>query len=232
MTSWQCALADGRTLRVRATTRADGNFDFNDPNVVTTRASVVARPWIVTTQVHGAQVVVVEDEHLRSRGAGEMFWAGNADAIVTARSDIALSVRSADCATAILVADNGYFAAVHCGWKGVVANVFAATAQSLRQRGAQSLQAYVAATIGPECYEFDEAQVLAISKQLHVDVSGQTAWETPALDMPKAVAASCAQAGIDIVARVDQCTGCHDGLYWSHRRRQEEQRQGIVAWIE
>lgn len=232
MTSWQCALDDGRTLRVRATVKADGNFDLQAEDVVANRAAIVARPWIVTTQVHGNQVVVIDDLNISSLGAGESFWAGQADAIVTTRGDIALSVRSADCATAILFAENGMFAAVHCGWKGIAANVFGTTADVLRTSGAKKIQAVIASMIGPECYEFAPDVIQQLSQQLGVDVRGETAWQTPALDMPNAVEASCQIAGIDILARIEQCTGCVDELYWSYRRRNDAQRQGIVAWIE
>src|SRR5581483_922718 len=68
------------------------------------------------TQVHGKNVVVVdgneEIDDVRAR---------KADALVTTARDVAVGVRTADCAPILLAVDDGSgVAAVHAGWRGAV----------------------------------------------------------------------------------------------------------------
>lgn len=100
-----------------------------------------ARIMVGVTQVHGAAVKVVTDPW--PVGAGP-----RADAMVTARSGVALGIITADC-TPVLLADPaaGVIGAVHAGWRGAVAGVLEATVAAMVQLGATSGR--IAAAIGP-----------------------------------------------------------------------------------
>lgn len=74
-------------------------------------------------QVHGAGVVCVRDGT-----AAE----GEADAILSDRADLALVVRAADCVPILLASSTGRtVAAVHAGWRGVVAGVVPAAVRAM-----------------------------------------------------------------------------------------------------
>ncbi|KPQ07772.1 MAG: hypothetical protein HLUCCA12_05050 [Rhodobacteraceae bacterium HLUCCA12] len=92
-------------------------------------------------QVHSAEVVQVgasDDGTDRER----------ADALVTNRAGIALSVLSADCMPVLLAdADAGVIGAVHAGWRGALDGVLEATLDAMEGLGAD--RAETTAVIGP-----------------------------------------------------------------------------------
>ena len=91
------------------------------------------------SQVHGCTVVAASDAaHARLA----------ADAITSAPGEHAILVRIADCVP-VLVADpgSGLVAAVHAGWRGVVAEIVPAALRALESRGARR-ESCIAA-IGP-----------------------------------------------------------------------------------
>jgi YfiH family protein len=125
-------------------------------------------------QVHGATVLAppagVADTAGAARTAGAAHTAGAADtaggpiacgegdALVTDRAGLALSVITADCVP-VLVEAGAQVAAVHAGWRGLVAGVLAATAERLAAGGAPPAAewiAWIGPTIGACCYEVDE----------------------------------------------------------------------------
>src|SRR5256885_7273864 len=85
------------------------------------------RLWV--HQVHGAQVA--------SAMRGETFESGaKADAIVSDDPGKILAVRVADCVPVLLAGQKGKIvAAVHAGWRGVVAGVLPAAIEKLRSLG-------------------------------------------------------------------------------------------------
>src|SRR5436190_1418867 len=91
-----------------------------------------ARRWAWVRQVHGARVVDVD-----APGGS-----GDADALVTTSTDVSLVVLAADCAPIALVA-GGAVAAVHCGWRGLLAGVVDAAVRRVRERGREPVRAVV-----------------------------------------------------------------------------------------
>ena len=114
---------------------------------------VSAAALVRLRQIHGRTVVLVSGQD-GPPPAGEAW--GDGDAAVTARGDVALSVRVADCVPA-LVADRttGAVAAVHAGWRGTCAGVAVAVVESLRSvfgTDPAHLVAAIGPSIGPCCY--------------------------------------------------------------------------------
>jgi len=97
-------------------------------------------------QVHSANAVFIEAP-----------WTGerpHADAIVTAKPGLVLSVLSADCAP-VLFADarQGIIAAAHAGWKGAISGVLEATVALMRAHGARDIAAAIGPCIHKASYE-------------------------------------------------------------------------------
>ncbi|KAB2959206.1 MAG: polyphenol oxidase family protein, partial [Thermoanaerobaculia bacterium] len=103
----------------------------------------VAPAWL--RQVHSARVL--------EAAAGAC---GEGDALVTGRAGVAATVATADCVP-VLLAVPGAVAAVHAGWRGVVAGVVPAALERVRERGdlARAV-AWIGPSIGPCCYEVGE----------------------------------------------------------------------------
>jgi len=157
-------------------------------------------------QVHSARVVEVD-------GAGP---AGEADALVTGSAGLALSVITADCVP-LLVAANGRLAAIHAGWRGIVAGVAPAALSALATDLTRAV-AWIGPTIGPCCYEVGtevaEPVIAASAEEVaHPGPAGR-----PHLDLRRAVAIQLARAGIADVRIVGPCTKHHAELLCSYRR--------------
>lgn len=103
-------------------------------------------------QVHGREVVVVDDEY-------DMAARPKADGLVTTRRGVALGVLSADCAP-VLFADPeaGVIGACHAGWRGALAGVSDATIVAMEALGAarSRIRAAIGPCIGPRSYEVSD----------------------------------------------------------------------------
>jgi hypothetical protein len=77
-----------------------------------------------------------------------------ADAMITARRDFALSVITADCAPVLFSDDAGTcVGAAHAGWRGAVAGVLEATGMAMRSKGALGVRAVIGPCIRQQSYE-------------------------------------------------------------------------------
>jgi YfiH family protein len=203
------------------TGRDDGDLRFGGPS---RWADVVDRPVTWMRQVHGTRVVVVERP---GDGCGE-----EADALVTATPEVALAVVTADCAPLALASPEGVVGAVHAGWSGLRAGVVERAVEAMRGLGATTVEAALGPCIRAECYEFGADDLAAVAHRLGPAVAGTTATGRPALDVPAAVAAAVRGAGAELVHDAGVCTACAADRYFSHRARQEAERQAMVVWRE
>ena len=187
------------------------------------RRAVVDLPWTWLRQVHGPRVVRVEEP---GGGAGSV-----GDAAVTDRPGCALAVLTADCAPVALASDEGVIGVAHAGWRGVLAGVVDATVAEMRALGATRIAAAIGPCIRPSCYEFGAGDLDSVAADLGDVVRATTAGGRPALDLPAAVRASLARAGVgdDDVTDVGVCTACSTG-HFSWRAGREQQRQAAVIW--
>lgn len=219
-------LASGRVARVRFTTAADGDLavDGGGPDLDARRRRVVDLSWTWLRQVHGADVVVVDAPGAH---AGE-----RADAAVTAVPGAALAIQTADCAPVALVGASGAVGAVHAGWRGLLAGVVERTVAALDELAAGRLQAIVGPCIHAGCYEFGGHELDRLAARYGDVVRGRTSDGRPALDLPAAVGAALAGAGVDLRVGPGACTACGGPDLHSHRARGDVGRQAMVVWLE
>jgi YfiH family protein len=171
-------------------------------------------------QVHGANVAVVDEATpcgAELRGA---------DGLVTALPGRALGVLSADCVPVLLAGDRT-IAVAHAGRVGVTADVVAATLATATELGEAPvrIRAVIGPAIGGCCYEVPGALRDEVGR--HAPAAPTTTDRgTPGLDLPAAVAAQLADAGVTAVDRVGGCTRCDPEMRWfSHRRDPGDGRQ-------
>jgi purine-nucleoside/S-methyl-5'-thioadenosine phosphorylase / adenosine deaminase len=165
-------------------------------------------------QVHGAEVV-------RSGTRGE-----EADVIWSDEPGEALVVVTADCLPVAICRTEGppALALAHVGWRGLVAGVVGSAVAAL---GAWPLAAAIGPGIGPCCYDVGEDVAGPVTTAYGADlVAGGR------LDLPGAVERALRSVGCADVTRLDECTACHAGRYFSHRRdRGVTGRQGAIAYV-
>lgn len=151
--------------------------------------------------------------------AGQQFRYAGApavDALVSDRTDEVLIVLVADCVPVVLVDRiRGLVAAVHAGRPGLVAGVVPATVRTLRELGADDLEAVVGPSVCPACYEVPEAMREEVSRVSRAAWS-VSATGTPAVDVASGVVEQLAAAGVAL-RRLPGCTR-EDATLFSHRR--------------
>jgi YfiH family protein len=170
------------------------------------------------TQVHGSLVVPAHP------GA-----APEADGIFTSENDLLLLTQVADCVPIVLAGDGGDIAAVHAGWRGVVAGISEQAVQTLIDRGAkrESLIAWVGPAICARCYEVGEdvrEQVAAVAPTAFAT----TASGTPAVDVRAGVLEQLTNAGVATEV-IGGCTFEDQGLYSYRRDGQTGRQAGVIV---
>jgi len=176
----------------------------------------------MVTQVHGAGVVEVAGDE-----RPEVVERIAADALVTSAPGVALAVRTADCVPVLLAVEGpgvARVAAVHAGWRGVVAGVIPAAVLALTAGGLATTA--VRASIGPAidgcCFEVhpdvSEALVAATGRREIVIVRGPGS--RPHVDLRRAARWSLLSAGLlaEHIDLVGPCTRCAASAFHSYRR--------------
>ena len=164
---------------------------------------------VLARQVHGADAIEVQ--------LGDQGVIGSADGLIARRAGPTIGILTADCAPVIVSGSEGV-AALHAGWRGLVAGVVEA--------GVARLGGADAAWIGPSirscCYEVG-SEVVDAFRGRGLPVAGPDR-----VDTADAARAALVNAGVDRVAVADACTHCnHD--YFSYRRDRVTGRQGAFA---
>jgi polyphenol oxidase len=186
-------------------------------------------------QLHGATVVAVDVPVFAGScepwPAAESAPAPRGDALVSRGTGSCLAVLSADCASVALGSCEGVFAAVHVGWRGLVAGVLERALRTVRAVGATDVWAGLGPCIHPCCYRFDAPEMDLVAQRYGEEARGVTSAGEPALDLPKAVRSALALCGAQVVVDLDRCTACEDDAY-SYRARRDEERQALLVWLE
>jgi hypothetical protein len=168
-------------------------------------------PVFQTRQVHAIEVVVVSGtealDQVRSR---------EADALIATRRGTWVGVRTADCVPALIEdAGAGLCAAVHAGWRGLVAGVLEATVSRLVGLGADParLRCALGPCIGPCCFEVGPEVAERFAPE-HV----RAAQPRPFVDLRAAALVRLDAVGVRGVATDVPCTRCDPAGYYSFRR--------------
>ncbi len=182
-------------------------------------------------QVHSASVRLVGEAHVGTVQPAT-------DGLLTTTPGVALLFRFADCVP-LLLFDPIHRAVglVHAGWRGVVNGVVpAAVAAFARHAGSSpaELWAGIGPTIGPCCYQVGPEVAGAVTA---VCPEGAEVIErrdgSLYLDLPGAVEAQLAAAGVKQVERAGLCTACHTDEWFSHRaERGRTGRFGVLVMLE
>jgi YfiH family protein len=173
-------------------------------------------PW----QFHSAVVTKADGRGIVTPG----LEFERCDGLWTDEPGLALVTLSADCLPIALARVNGTpaVAALHVGWRGLLAGIAEAGAAAL---GGGKLAAAIGPGIGACCYEVGDEVATPFRERFGDEVVlGRN------LDLAEAAERALRAAGCETVERVGLCTSCEEELFFSHRRdRGRTGRQGIVA---
>ncbi len=163
-------------------------------------------------QVHGAKVVAAA--RARAGAAADGIWAHRDDAPVV------VGVHTADCVPVLLADEAGRaVAAVHAGWRGLVAGVIPAAVAALSAAGVppQRLLAAIGPCIEQAAFEVGEAVAAHFPPEV---VARRPEWPRPHVDLVAAARAQLVGCGVapDRIERVGGCTFAHPERYFSYRR--------------
>jgi purine-nucleoside/S-methyl-5'-thioadenosine phosphorylase / adenosine deaminase len=220
--SW---LVTDRTVGASQGAFAFGNLAVHvgdDPAAVAANRSALADqlgvPAVVFTRAaHSSRVEVVE------RVVSDI---ADCDALITDRPDLAIAAQGADCAMIGIATTDGWIAAIHCGWKGLVGGVVPATLQALAAAGSDlaGARAHVGPTICAACYPVDEEraqQVAGFAPDAVVSAPGG-----PAVDVQAGVVVQLREYAIGTTSD-PRCTAETPELY-SYRRDGVTGRQALA----
>jgi hypothetical protein len=203
------------------------------------------RPLAGLRQVHSDRVLAAREG-----------LAGEGDALVTGTPGLALSVVTADCVPVILAGPAGpagssrapswTVAAVHAGWRGIVAGVVPRALDALAGRGVAptAVAAWIGPAIGACCYEVDEEVAVRVASVSGAEcvvprpagglhAGGSDRLGRPHLDLVAAVRHQLTAVGVPSPRVVLRCTRCDAGTLWSYRREGKAAgRNYSFVWLE
>lgn len=169
-------------------------------------------------QVHGADVVMVNEP------AQQRKWQAQADGMITNRTDIALSMRFADCVP-VLFYDPAHHAigASHAGWRGTVSGVVLSVLEAMHTTygtNPEVVQAAIGPSIGPDRYQVGEEVVDAVRERFATTdglIKRDEADGTAYLNLWEANRRLLEMAGVKHIEVAEICTATHTDEFYSHR---------------
>ncbi len=190
------------------------------------RVGFVPGELFEVSQVHGARVVRREG---RDEATTRALRQEEADAIVVRRG--AAGVRVADCVPVLIGAPrSGEAAAVHAGWRGLVAGVVPA---ALAELGEGRKVAAIGPCIGPCCFEVGEGVAAQIVQAAGDGVIARTLGAKAWVDLRRAVRAQLRAAGLaeEEIEDVAGCTSCDPARFFSYRRDGEQSGRHLAVIV-
>ncbi len=178
-------------------------------------------------QVHGTDVRTIDGPADPGRFTGDLLGWEEGDGLATAAIATPLMVLGADCMPIVLWrADGAAVAAVHAGWRGLMAGIVANAVGALG-RGSE-IGAAIGPCAGPCCYEVDDE----LRARFHADY-GAAVVRARAVDLALAARTELERAGVPgaDVHCDGSCTVCQPARFFSYRRDGAVTgRQAAVIW--
>jgi len=149
------------------------------------------------------------------------------DGLWTDQAGLPVLALAADCLPIALVRANGSkpaLAVLHAGWRGLLGGI---AASGIRALGGGPVAAMIGPGIGPCCYEVREEVAAPFRESFGDDIlHGRN------LDLWSAAERALRAVGCTQVDRVNLCTACTPGRFFSHRRDNGlTGRQGVLGLI-
>jgi YfiH family protein len=155
-----------------------------------------------------------------------------ADASYTKEPGIICTVMTADCLPLLVCDTDGTcVAAIHAGWRGLLAGVIANTIQALQK---QNLMVWLGPAIGPECFEVGaEVRDVFVSKSASfISAFKEQEHDRWLADIYQLARTELSIVGIDKIYGGGFCTVTEQARFYSYRRDKETGRMATLIWRE
>ncbi len=181
-----------------------------------------APQWLY--QAHGDRVLCAQDIKQSDTEV--------ADAVYTAQSNVVCAIQTADCLPIMLFSQDGKcVAAVHAGWRGLVAGVIQNTVKAMSQIIESPLYAYIGPHIHAKNYEIkvDVYKQLNISDDINTAFVANTHRQSWQVDLSKIATYHLNNCHVNVVGISQYCTYENNRLFYSVRRNSITGRQaGLI----
>ncbi len=171
-------------------------------------------------QIHGNRVVK----------ADQLRQLVQADASYTDQANTVCVVLTADCLPILLATTDGLrVAAIHAGWRGLLAGIISNTVESL---GTINTIAWLGPAIGSACFEVGiEVRMAFVNKSKKFACAFSKTKEDKYLaDIYQLASIELATLGIHQVYGGDFCTVSDEERFYSHRRDGKTGRMATLIW--
>lgn len=179
--------------------------------------------WL--NQVHGTAVVDL--------GSIDMATVAEADASMTIKPNQVCAVMTADCLPILLCNEQGSIvAAVHAGWRGLLAGVVENTVTALGS--SETLLAWLGPAIGPGCFEVGaEVKQAFVDKKAIMRQAFQQVDDTHHLaDLYALARMTLLQCGVKKIYGGEHCTYNQFNQFYSYRREPITGRMASLIWLQ
>ena len=178
-----------------------------------------ARTVVSLKQVHGNHTLILENQASFASSSTQT----EADAVLTNRKDLYLTVRVADCLPIYLYdSANQVVGLIHAGWRGTLLEIAKRALSQARMRlglNPADCDIFFGPCIKACCYEISP-EVAVLFPQNSVQVRDNRFY----LDLCQENHRQLIEAGIDPdkIHMADQCTCCNPEFYYSYRRTKDK----------
>jgi hypothetical protein len=164
---------------------------------------------VFVRQVHGADVLRLEARELPAED-------DEADALVSARDDVLIGVHVADCVPVLLArADGRRVAAVHAGWRGLVAGVIP---RALEHLAPGPIFAAIGPCLSRAFFEVGPEVVAAFERAELASTIHAVPGRRAHIDLRAAAARQLAAGGVERIDLSERCTYADGDELYSYRR--------------
>ena len=176
---------------------------------------------LVPNQVHGTDIVETCSALPCDVSAAWERAQQGADAVSIGCAQLAAILCYADCLPLILVAPDGTFSVVHCGWRGAVAGLAGKALTALSKMAVcqpSECNAYIGPYIHEECFEVGEE----VAERFLAAFGASCVPDARHVSIGAAVTTDLAMAGLDPgrLADVGLCTVCTNDRFFSFRAQE------------
>lgn len=178
---------------------------------------------LLPRQTHTDRVAIIDDSYFALSHEERTAAIDQCDALVTKLPNVCIGISTADCVPLLLHdPEAGIVAAVHAGWRGMVARIPQRTIETMTALGAHPhrIRVAIGPSIGPASFEVGEEVVAAFAEAAFPDSIVLRGFRRPHIDLWAAATYLLEESGVDLmhllVAGVDTFTT--DDSFFSARR--------------
>jgi polyphenol oxidase len=153
-----------------------------------------------------------------------------ADASYTHEPGIVCAIMTADCLPLLVCSMDGtQVAAIHAGWRGLLAGVISNTIVAMQQRN--NLLVWLGPAIGPDCFEVgDEVRDAFLEKSAEFNTAFKKQNNKWLADIYQMARIELAALGISKVYGGTNCTVTEHERFYSYRRDAQTGRMATLIW--